>query len=70
MTNQKKLTDSDPMPFGKHKGSKMANVPADYLLFLYNKDLPDGNVKEYIFDNLEALEAESFDKVARKERTS
>ena len=29
------LTDQSLMPFGKFKGTKMANVPADYLLWLH-----------------------------------
>lgn len=32
-----KLTDESLMPFGKHKGEKMANVPASYLLWLYDE---------------------------------
>jgi len=52
------LTDQSPMPFGKHNGTAMANVPADYLLWLYenNKCTPD--VREYITDNLDALRLE------------
>jgi uncharacterized protein (DUF3820 family) len=30
------LTDESKMPFGKYKGDQMINVPANYLLFLYN----------------------------------
>lgn len=32
------LTDESQMPYGAHKGKKMANVPAEYLLFLYEND--------------------------------
>jgi uncharacterized protein (DUF3820 family) len=28
------LTDLDPMPFGKHKGTIMQEVPASYLAWL------------------------------------
>jgi len=59
------LTDNDPMPWGKHKGTEMANVPANYLLFLWNKwgtTKPFGDssqaVKNYIADNLDALKEE------------
>lgn len=31
------MKDTDLMPFGKHKGTPMANVPDSYLLFLYSK---------------------------------
>lgn len=33
------MKDSDIMPFGKHKGEKLGDVPASYLLWL--GDQPD-----------------------------
>lgn len=45
------------MPFGKHKGTKMANVPADYLLWLYGQEC-DRIIKDYIKDNLDVLSIE------------
>ena len=53
------MTDQDLMPFGKHKGEKMANVPADYLLFLHRGGRIFGGIKQYINDNLELLEKEA-----------
>ena len=32
--NKKPLTDSDLMPWGKHKGTPMSDVPAGYLAWL------------------------------------
>lgn len=29
-----RMTDEDEMPFGKHKGKKMKDVPAEYLDWL------------------------------------
>lgn len=53
-----KLTDESLMPFGKHKGEKLANVPARYLLFIReNFDLHD-NLKKYIDKNKDVLQAE------------
>jgi uncharacterized protein (DUF3820 family) len=49
------LTDESPMPFGKYKNSSMADVPADYLMLLYNEGLKPGNVKDYIQDNIDVL---------------
>lgn len=63
---QKKLTDEDPMMFGKHKGTAMANVPADYLLYLYHNNLPDGNVRDYIEDNLDSIQQESANLQSKK----
>ena len=46
------------MPYGIHEGKKMANVPAGYLLHLYEYDKCDKQVKDYIIDNLDVLEIE------------
>lgn len=29
------MDDNDLMPFGKHKGKKLMDVPDDYLIWLY-----------------------------------
>lgn len=52
------MTDEDLMPFGKFKGEKMINVPADYLLWLYNNGKCFGEVKKYLEDNKVVFEAE------------
>ncbi len=31
------MTDSDIMPLGKHKGKRLQNVPASYLMWLYDQ---------------------------------
>ena len=49
------LTDNSYMPFGAHKGSKMGDIPADYLIFLWDKRKCYGDVKEYIRENLPTL---------------
>jgi uncharacterized protein (DUF3820 family) len=46
------------MPFGKYKGEKMANVPADYLLWLYENGKCFGDIKKYIVDNLDSIKSE------------
>lgn len=53
------LSDSSLMPWGMHKGKKMANVPAKYLLYLYNNGCSDPRVKAYIIENLDVLQAEA-----------
>lgn len=58
------ITDNSPMPFGKHEGEKMANVPAPYLLNLKRRFRfvqPCGKLKavmDYIEENKEVLEQE------------
>jgi Putative quorum-sensing-regulated virulence factor len=54
------------MPFGKHKGKPMQDVPASYLHFLWSsgfKDNYDSNVADYIRRNLNALKQEYGDGV-------
>lgn len=58
MFAQTTLNDNSPMPWGMHKGKKMANVPAKYLLWLYNGGCVDPYVKAYIVSNLEILKKE------------
>lgn len=52
------LTDESLMPWGQYEGEKMANVPAKYLLWLYENDKCDKAVKDYIEDNLDVLKEE------------
>lgn len=52
------LTDESPMPFGKYQGREMANVPADYLIWLYENNKCNRAVKDYIEDNLDVLQYE------------
>lgn len=57
------LQDESPMPFGKHKNEKMANVPAKYLMWLYDTwtdpkksgGYDNKDVKAYIEENMDVL---------------
>lgn len=53
------LTDDDLMPNGLHKGKKMSDVPADYLLWVFANNKCSDNVRAYIQDVKEALETEA-----------
>lgn len=59
------MTDKDPMPFGKHKDKAMANVPAPYLLWIwevrYSKvcNQHSEELCKYIHANLEVLTIEA-----------
>lgn len=52
------MTDTSLMPFGKFKNAKMANVPADYLLWLHKEGKCFGELKRYIEENLDVLKEE------------
>jgi uncharacterized protein (DUF3820 family) len=61
-----KLNDLSPMPFGKHKGVPMQDVPASYLFWLWSNGKEHDKlcpVAEYIRSNLDALEMEYPDGV-------
>ena len=66
------LEDLSPMPFGKHAGAPMQDVPADYLFYLWTNGLEkkgkdqylrtdQDRVAAYIRSNLSHLEQEHPD---------
>ena len=59
------MTDESIMPFGKHKGKRMADVPASYLHYLWTNGMSEekGDVANYIRENLDALKMECPDKI-------
>lgn len=44
------MDDESIMPYGKHKGEQMIDVPDDYLIWLYKNDKCSGQVRAYIKD--------------------
>lgn len=52
------MNDESLMPFGKYKGIKMANVPASYLIWLYDNGKCLGGVGKYIKENMDVLKSE------------
>lgn len=58
------LKDTDPMPFGKHKGDQMQDVPASYLHWLWINGKSQNmrcQVADYIRRNLTVLQSEHPD---------
>lgn len=53
-----KYTDKTLMPFGKYKGTALGNVPASYLLWLRENATLSEPMKQYLEDNLAALQKE------------
>lgn len=63
MTTLKPWTDETVLHYGnKHRGKKLANVPATYLLFIHNEGytMPP-QLRAYILENLEALKKQEKD---------
>ena len=52
-------TDETPMPFGKYLGVKLKDIPASYLVWIYeNCEELNFNLKQYLKVNLHILELE------------
>lgn len=51
------MDDRSPMPFGKHRGTPMEDVPAAYLLWLWDagKWAEPGDLHDYIARSFDAL---------------
>lgn len=52
------MEDTDLMPFGVHKGTEMANVPASYLIWVEDNVRENSFTKkvlEYIEENRDAI---------------
>jgi len=55
---QPALKDTDPMPFGKHKGIPMQDVPASYLAWLWGQHCNNIEVSNYIYNSIDAINME------------
>jgi uncharacterized protein (DUF3820 family) len=49
------MDDNSRMPYGKHKGETMGSIPPQDLLWLYENNRCNQEVKQYIEDNLETI---------------
>lgn len=54
--------DDDKMPFGKHRGEQLCDVPATYLHWLWTqRPISDKSLENYIYNNIDALRKEHPD---------
>lgn len=62
------LIDGDIIPIGKYKkggsegganGTRMIDVPAKYLLFIYNNNMCDARTAKYILNNMNVLKEQA-----------
>lgn len=57
------------MPFGKHKGKDLENVPDDYLLWvLENADNLRGDLKTYLEENEDSIRKNAAEIQAQKSK--
>ena len=48
--------------FGKHKGMELEDVPASYLLYLYEKEIvKGGDIYDYIVKNMDGIKKQIED---------
>ena len=57
------LNDLSPMPFGKHKGEPMQDVPADYFHWCWTTNVGGPTLRAYIKKSLSALKQETPDRI-------
>ena len=65
-TDVRSLDATDPMPFGKHRGVPMSDVPASYLHWLWTNGKEHDSVcgvSDYIRRNINVLAKEYSDGV-------
>jgi len=61
------FTDLDIMPFGKHKGQPMQDVPASYLVWLKEQGCQHEGVAGYIRESWSAIKSECPDHIFENE---
>lgn len=52
------VTDQDFITFGQHNGKRLIDVPASYLIWIYENGKCPGPLRKYIQDNMDALKLE------------
>lgn len=58
-----RYTDRSIMPYGKlHRGKRLIDVPAEYMLFIFNLSSFDHNsaLGRYIKDNMQVLKQQAY----------
>jgi uncharacterized protein (DUF3820 family) len=53
------MEDDDLMPTGKHKNEKMIDVPAKYLIYIYENEMCNLRVKDYIKRNMDVIKEQA-----------
>ncbi len=66
--SEAELDDDASMPFGEHVGERMSDVPADYLLWLWDDGVhaqPERPIHKYIRNTWKALLSDSPDTIVK-----
>jgi uncharacterized protein (DUF3820 family) len=62
------LKDDSSMPYGKYEGTKMANVPASYLLWCHRERKIHPDVDRYVFQNMDVLLKEEQKEIIERQK--
>ena len=60
--NNNKITDESIITFGKHEGKRLIDVPADYLIWIYENNKCPGYFRKYIEENMDVLKSQAKQK--------
>lgn len=60
------MDDNSLMPYGKHKGEKLANVPAGYLIYMYDNKKLSPALMKYCEENIEILKIQKRQEEQKK----
>ena len=58
MPIKRDYTDKTPFPFGRYQGLPMDEVPADYIMELYDEGKMSGPMRRYVEQNMDVLNVE------------
>lgn len=50
------------MPFGKHRGKKMKDIPVEYYLYLHEQGMRKGALRTYVINNLDEIKKRAENK--------
>lgn len=57
------ITENSPMPYGKYKGKKIKDLPADYLLWLYYNNRAIMAIRSYVGKHIRELEQQALEEM-------
>lgn len=63
-----KLTHDSPMPYGKHRGKMMCEIPGGLLMAHWSSGAIRPEVAEYILENQDEIKAEAKRELQERKR--
>lgn len=57
------ITENSILTFGKYKDIKIKDIPAEYLLFIFENNYCPANIAFYINRNLDSIKQKAIQKI-------